>query len=293
MTLDQLRVFIAVAERQHVTRASEALHLTQPAVSAAIFALEQEFRSKLFDRVGRGITLTEAGRVLLGEARAILARTESAELAMAELLGLARGRITIFASQTISSYFLPRKLVRFHARYPNIDLAVSTGNTANVVRAVVDGEAELGFIEGPVADPLLVIETIDTDQMIIVVSPSHPWAHSSPLQAADLAAAPWVLRENGSGTRLAFEAALAAVGVDPATLNVTITLPSNEAVRAAVEAGAGAAALSSMVCAESLAAGKLTRANIDLPLRDFYMIRHGARNCSRSVLALIEAIKTD
>jgi DNA-binding transcriptional LysR family regulator len=291
MTLDQLRAFVAVAERQHVTRAAEALNLTQPAVSAAILALEQQFQLKLFDRVGRGITLTEAGRVFLTEARAVLARTQAAELAMNELQGLARGRITIFASQTISSYFLPRRLVKFHERYPKIELAVSTGNTARVARAVLDGEAELGFVEGPVADPLLLTETIDTDQMIIVVAPQHPWAAAPRLAPCDLADSSWVLREEGSGTRAALETALAAGGIDPARLNVAIILPSNEAVRAAAEAGAGAAALSSMVCAESIAAGTLTRANFPLPPRDFVAIRHAARDPSRSVAALMEAIK--
>jgi DNA-binding transcriptional LysR family regulator len=292
VTLDQIRVFIAVAERQHVTRASEALNLTQPAVSAAILALEQQFKLKLFDRVGRGITLTEAGRLFLTEARAVVARTEAAELAMAELLGLAKGRITIFASQTISSYFLPRRLVKFHDRYPKIELAVSIGNTARVARAVIDGEAELGFVEGPIADPHLVNETIDMDQMIIVVPKQHPWAAQQRLTTSDLVAETWVLREDGSGTRATFETALAAFGVDPACLHVAITLPSNEAVRAAVEAGAGAAALSSMVCTESLAAGTLVRGNIDLPLRDFFSVRHSARESSKSVLALLDAIRS-
>jgi DNA-binding transcriptional LysR family regulator len=237
LTLDQIRVFIAVAERQHVTRAAAALNLTQPAVSAAILALEQQFQLKLFDRIGRGISLTEAGRVFLTEARAVLTRTEAAELAMTELLGLARGRITIFASQTISSYFLPRRLVKFHDLYPKIELAVSIGNTAQVARAVIDGEAELGLVEGPITDPLLLTETIGTDEMIIVVAKLHPFARlNSPLTNADLTESAWVLREKGSGTRAAFETALAARGIDPAGLNVAITLPSNEAVRAAVEA---------------------------------------------------------
>ena len=111
MTLEQLRVFVAVAQRQHVTRAAEALHLAQSAVSAAIAALEARHDVKLFHRVGRGIALTEAGELFLVEARAVLARAESAELALAELAGLKRGVLAIQASQTIASYWLPRYLV--------------------------------------------------------------------------------------------------------------------------------------------------------------------------------------
>src|SRR5260370_23212174 len=107
MTLEQLRVFVAVAERQHVTRAAEALNLAQSATSAAIAALESRHGAKLFHRVGRGIELTEAGALFLVEARAVLARAESAELILSELCGLKRGTPSIHASQTISHYLLP------------------------------------------------------------------------------------------------------------------------------------------------------------------------------------------
>src|ERR1700733_5233760 len=176
MTLEQLKVFAAVAEREHITRAGEFLNLTQSAVSSAIAALEQEFSLKLFHRVGRGIVLTEAGKFFLTEARAILARAQSTRAAMAEFSGLALGRISIHASHTISSYSLPRHLITFHTRFPGVELAVSLGNTAQVLHAIINGEAELGFVEGPVADPHLAVEIVGSDQMIIVVAPDHPWA---------------------------------------------------------------------------------------------------------------------
>jgi DNA-binding transcriptional LysR family regulator len=291
MTLEQLRIFAAVAERQHVTRAAEILGVTQSAASASIAALEQQFGLKLFNRIGRGINLTEAGTLLLAEARAVLARAQSAQNAMTEFSGLHRGRLTIHASQTIASYFLPRRLVRFHAAYPGIELAVSVSNTTQVARAILEGAAELGFVEGPVADPLLAMEPVAHDQMIVVVPPGHAWASGTKLSAAELLAQNWVLREDGSGTRAAFASALSGFGVDPEKLRIAITLPSNEAVRAAVEAGAGAAALSSLVCAESLAAGTLARANIALPTRNFYTVQHMERYRSRSVTALLSIIR--
>ena len=105
MTLEQLRVFIAVADRQHITRAAAALNLAQSAVSAAIASLEAQHDTRLFHRVGRGIELTEAGSLFLAEARIVLARAEAAELVLAELGGLKRGTLAVQASQTIASYF--------------------------------------------------------------------------------------------------------------------------------------------------------------------------------------------
>jgi DNA-binding transcriptional LysR family regulator len=290
MTLEQLRVFVAVAEREHVTRAGDFLNLTQSAVSSSIAALEGEFGLKLFDRVGRGISLTEAGKFFLVEARAILVRAAATRTAMAEFSGLMRGRLGIHASQTIASYFLPGHLVRFQARYPGIELAVSIGNTAQVVNAVVNGEAELGFVEGPVTDPHLAVEIVGSDQMVIVVAPDHPWAGKSSLGARALAAGNWVLREDGSGTRAVFFDALAALGVDAAALRVQIALPSNEAVRMAVEQNAGAAALSSLVCAESIAARRLVRVRANLPRRDLSAVQHVDHYRTRSVAALLSLI---
>src|SRR6516162_2042438 len=107
VTLDQLQIFIAVAEREHVTRAADALGLAPPSVSAAVASLEREFGTKLFHRVGRGIAVNEGGELLLDEARDLVNRAEAVKLAMREFTGLARGRLAIRASQTIASHFLP------------------------------------------------------------------------------------------------------------------------------------------------------------------------------------------
>ena len=176
MTLEQLRVFVAVAEREHVTRAAEALNLAQSAVSAAIAALEARHGARLFDRVGRGIQLSEAGRLFLVEARAVLGRVDAAELVLSELGGLKRGTLAVQASQTISSYWLPRHLVAFRQAHPGIDIRLRVGNTAQVAAAVHEGDAELGFVEGAVDDPALTSRPVARDQMVIVVGPDHPWA---------------------------------------------------------------------------------------------------------------------
>ncbi len=290
MTLEQLRVFVAVAERQHVTQAAEALNLAQSAASAAIAALEARHGAKLFHRVGRGIVLTEAGTLFLGEARAVLARAEAAELVLSELGGLKRGTLSVQASQTIASYWLPRHLVAFRRAHPGIDIRLAIGNTAQVAAAVRDGTAELGFVEGMIDDPALTADRVARDQLIVVVGPDHPWSTIGQLEPGRLTESDWVLREPGSGTRSVFEAALERFGVSPAMLRIMLELPSNEAVRSAVEAGMGATAISASVASPSLEAGLLHHVQLNLPERDFLVLRHVERYRTRAADALLEII---
>ncbi len=287
MTLEQLRIFVAVAERQHVTAAAQALNLTQSGVSNALAALEERHAIHLFDRVGRGIVLNENGRLFLGEAKAVLARAALAETALADLGGLRRGRLVMSASQTIAGYWLPERLVRFQASHPALELDVQVGNTREVAKAVLDGAAELGFVEGELAHPLLAQQEVGRDRLVILVPPSHAWADGRALRARDLRRCSWVMREQGSGTRSSLEAALATAGCDPSALSVTMILPSNEAVLSAVRAGAGVTALSEHVARSALAAGQLVAAQLSLPERSFRLLRHRERYGSRAADALV------
>lgn len=294
MTLEQLRVFVAVAEREHMTRAAKAVNLTQSAVSAAIASLESHYGVSLFHRIGRRIELTGEGRTFLDEARAVLARTAAAERILQELSGLKRGTLLVQASQTIASYWLPARLVAFRKHYPDIDVRLSVGNTQQVARAVSDGTAEIGFVEGRVEDPALHFTLVDRDRLAIVVAPSHPWSDGAALKPKDLMESDWVLRESGSGTRSEFEAALRQRGLDPAALNVALELPSNEAVRAAVEAGVGATAISELVAASGLKSGALVRAPFKLPERTFHALGHKSRYQSGAARAFMAiALKRD
>ena len=151
--------------------------------------------------------------MFLDEARAVLARAEAAELTLSEFGGLKRGTLSVQASQTIASYWLPRHLVSFKKAYPEIQIRLTIGNTAQVAAAVENGTAELGFVEGAVEGGRLACEPVARDQLFVVVGPEHPWAGGGPRGPADLAAGEWVLREPGSGTRSAFEETLAAHGI--------------------------------------------------------------------------------
>lgn len=291
MTLDQLRIFVAVAERQHLTQAADVLALTPSAVSASLRALEERYGTPLFDRVGRRIEVNAAGRIFLDEARATLARAAGAERVLAELAGLARGVLALQASQTIASYWLPPLLVRFRATHPQIDVRLELGNTQSVADAVRAGQADLGLVEGGVDDAALVLESVGQDRMDIVVAPGHPWARRRRLAPADLQGARWIMREPGSGTRAVLEDMLAGQGVDLASLQVELTLPSNEAVRGAVMAGDCVAGLSELVAAPYIAAGLLAEVRIDLPPRDFFLLRHRERYRSRAAQAFEQMVR--
>jgi DNA-binding transcriptional LysR family regulator len=290
LTLDQMRIFVAVAEHEHVTRAAKSLNLAQSAASAAVAALELHYRTKLFHRVGRGIVLTEAGRVFLAEAKSVLARAEAAEQAMAELGGLKRGTLHVQASQTIAGYWLPRHLAAFRRAHPDIDVQLSIGNTAQVAAAVRDGIADLGFAEGIVEDSQISAETVAGDSMVLVVGPEHAWAARRRVAPAEFSETEWVLREKGSGTRSVFEAALRQAGFPPENLRIAMELPSNDAVRAAVEAGMGATVISVSVAAPSIETGLLHRVNFELPDRAYYVLRHRERYQTRAAEALMALI---
>lgn len=290
MTLEQLRIFVEVAQRQHLTQAASALALTPSAVSASLRVLEERYATPLFNRVGRRIELNEAGQLFLAGARATLASARAAELTLQELGGLQRGVLNIQASQTIASYWLPALLVRFREKYPRIELVLAIGNTRQVAQALVDGEADLGLVEGLVDEATLVATTVGEDSLIVVVAPAHPWAAGGPLGMADLLAGRWILREPGSGTRSAFEHELRQAGVDPAALDVVLALPSNEAVRSAVLAGPFATVVSELVVAEQLRAGALRKVEVSFPARAFHLLRHVSRYKSKASLAFVQML---
>jgi DNA-binding transcriptional LysR family regulator len=290
MTLEQLRIFIAVAEKQHVTRAASELNLTQSATSAAIAALERRYGIKLFDRVGRGIVLTQIGRDFLNEARAVVARAKAAAQILDDLAGLKRGSLTLAASQTVANYWLPPRIEKFRRTYPGIDLRIRIANTEQVAHAVIEGNADLGFVEGEVDEPSLAIRRMEGDSLTIVVGASHRWVGRTHITPQLLTETSWILREPGSGTRSMFEAALRRFHVKMPDLDIRLELPSNEAVRVAVESGDCATAISDLVVAQSLAAGTLHRVKIDLPKRSFIALRHKERYASQAEKALFASI---
>lgn len=291
MTLEQLRIFVAVAEQEHMTRAASALHLTQSATSAAIAALEARYATKLFDRVGRNIKLTEAGRLFLVEARAVLARAAAAETVLADLAGLKRGSLSIAASQTVGNYWLPPLLHRYRQRHPGIALDLAIGNTEQAAIRVRDGLADVGYVEGDIDDPALAVAPVAEDELMLVVGKNHPWATLTSLTPAQIKEATWIARERGSGTREVLETSLAGLGLASADIKIGLALPSNESVRSAVAAGAGATIISKLVIIHLLKSGGLVALDLPLPPRRFFSVRHKERYVTQAERELEKLIR--
>ena len=209
-----------------------------------------------------------------------------AELALAEFGGLKRGNLRLVASQTIAAYWLPERLAAFHKQYPLIELSVMIANTEGAARSVHDGEAELGFIEGSIDDPALARWPVATDRMLLVGRNSV-----DKVDADWLRSAPWIMRERGSGTRSTFEDAIRSHALLPEELNVILTLPSNEAVLAAVRAGVGYALLSHLVVAPAVEARALHVLPLALPERPFVALRQKERYRSKAGDVFLDLIK--
>ena len=261
--------------------------MSQSAASAAIAALEDSYQIKLFDRVGRGIQLTEAGRIFLREARAVLDRASMARSVLQDLAGSPAGPIALAASQTIATYWLPRRLAAFHTANPRVRLNVVIRNTREVESAVADGEVSIGLVEGPTQHPALIRTRLDQDQMVLVVAAGRAPLPLKPAGGIDLRALNWVIREPGSGTRRGLEDLAAREGASLDELNIFLVLPGNEAVREAVEAGAGATIISRHVVAAAIAAGRLKEIPIELPEREFALVRHRDRHATLAQKALV------
>jgi len=291
MTLEQLRIFVAVAEREHVTQAAQALNLTQSAVSSAIGALESRHDVILFNRIGRRVALTEAGKLFLAEAQALLRASLRTEKFLADLGGVKVGAVSVAASQTIGNYWLPERLARFKTAHPGVTVRLVIGNTEEVAALTAAGDVDFGLVEGEVRDDALDREMIDEDDMTAVAAPEmveRILAGSLPL-----ADAPWVAREKGSGTRAAFEQALGHLAPEAADRAPALELPSNEAVLSAVAAGAGVTVVSRLVAGPYLRAGALRQLPRTLPRRPFFVLRHKQVYRSRAALALLAACRPE
>lgn len=290
MTLDQLRIFLAVAEHLHFTRAAEALYISQPAVSAAIQNLEEQYGIKLFHRIGRHIEVTEAGVLLQLEAQKIIDQVAMTERGLQELNNLQRGKLKLGSSLTIGNYWLPYKISQFQRQYPGICVDCTLANTEEICEGTATGQFDLGLVEGEVKSSVkssLEQEIVASDRLVIVVGKSHPWFERGEISLTELSTTSWVMRESGSGTQQRFEEALLILGIDPAQLKVILILHTGEMVKAVVEDGVGAAAISELMVKKEVQLGTLRvirvidetdnfKAPVDI-VRPFLKLKHRQR----------------
>ncbi|QYO63899.1 LysR substrate-binding domain-containing protein [Leptolyngbya sp. 7M] len=255
MTLEQLRIFLAVVEHLHFTRAAEELYITQPAVSAAIQSLEKEYNLKLFHRVGRRVEITDAGKLLKTEVQKILDQVELTKRGLQELTSLQRGELRIGSSLTIGNYWLPERISEFKQQYPGITVNCILANAEEICEGAASGLFDLGLVTGEVKPDLrhcLEQQAVDSDRLQIIVGKTHSWYEQGVVRLTDLLQTAWVMREPGSGTQQMFEQALQNWGINSAQLNVVLVLNTSEMIKAVVENGVGAAAISEMMIQKEL-----------------------------------------
>ncbi len=246
MALDdhKLKVFCAVAETRSFSKASEIIHLTQPAVSLQIQALEELYGTKLFDRSSSAVTLTPAGEILYKYAKHILALYASAEKEIGELTGLVRGSVAIGASTTIGNYLIPSVVADFRKTRPKIKVHLQVGNTKRIVELLKGGNIDIGLVEGEVPKQKITSEKLLEDELVLIVPPQHPFAKKKEVSIFEITTEPFIVREEGSGTRQMIEKYLEKHGISLNNMNITMILGSTEAIKNAVEHGMGISIIS-------------------------------------------------
>lgn len=288
----RLRVFRAVAEEMSFRKAAEVLHLSQPAVSQQIRSLEEEAGARLFDRGsgdghGSQIALTEAGRVLLGYAKAAAETMVEAQRVLAALNDDVAGELRLGASTTVAQYVLPRILGSFLRQYPHVHLSVMSGNTERVSEAVAEGRVALGIIEGPAMRRDVKTERMVQDEMVLIAAPGHVWARTGKIAPAELTKAPMLLRERGSGSRRVVERALKRAGIPLRLLRVAMELDSTEAIISGVEAELGVGFVSRCAIGKALRLGTVRTVEVEgmTIVRDFSFIRQAGAEVAGAAAA--------
>jgi len=249
-----LRLFQATARLGQVTRAAETLHVSQPAISKQIAALERALGASLFDRAGRRLYLTAAGEIALAYADRIFGLTEQLQDALSDLKGLRRGRLLLGASTTVGEYLLPRAMGRFKQEHPGIDLVLEIGNTEHILERVLRQTVDLGFVGRAVQHEAIVVEPYVEDEVVVIAAPTHALSRKRVVLPAELNGTAFITREPGSATRATAEAAAARIGIQMTT---AMALGSNDAVKEAVAAGLGLGLISRHAIQSERRAGEL------------------------------------
>ena len=293
MNMNQLKIFHSVARLLNFTRASEELHLTQPGISKHIKSLEEYYGTRLFDRLGKKVVLTQAGEILYRATTGLFDLLKESRSRIDDLEGLAGGKLSIGGSVTIATYILPGMLTRFRKNAPGVEITVDTAFSGQIVDKVLKNTLELGFVGHCRPDERLAVRTFKTDGMTLVVSPRHPWAQrKAPVRLAELTDQMFLLSKRGSGTFKVLSGMLESSGV---LLQNTMELGTTEGLKQAVAAGLGISILSNHVLAGELASGAL----LEIPLecdglkRELFLVYHKDRYLSRAARAFIALFDID
>ncbi len=253
----KLKLFCAVAETRSFSKTSKIVHLSQPAVSLQIQALEEFFETKLFDRSGGEITLTAAGELLYHQARHILDHYTDVEKEMRKISGAIKGGFTLGASTSIGNHVLPRVIIAFKKAHPKVKISMRVGNTRRIEELLKSGFIDFGLVAGECMGGKLKRETIMTDDLVLIVSREHPWAKKKMISILDILREPFILREEGSGTRQKIEEYFASHGINIDDMHIALVLGSTASIKEAVEGGVGVSIVSKWAVQREAADGRL------------------------------------
>lgn len=290
--MDQsLQVFISVVEHQNFTRAAEALHMTQPAVSNYIQTLERTMGTKLLDRSNKYVQLNKAGEVVYHYAKEILSLYTRMHNLIDDLNHTASGSLTIGSSYTFGEYLLPHMIGSLRKRYPLITPNIIIGNSTEMINYMTRHQLDVGIIEGDFHSSRVTITPFATDQMEITCSAHHPLAGQILVLPHALEEETWIVREEGSGTREMQEKAFEKLGFYPKRLMV---FGSTQVIKESIEAGLGIALLSKWTIRKELQFGTLTALRVtDFPItRHFSLIHPDPQFQTKATQVFIEILKT-
>lgn len=289
----RLQVFHRVARLLSFTKAAEALHMTQPAVTFQVRQLEEYFNTRLFDRTHNRISLTDAGAKVYEYADRIFELYSEMENAIIEMTGEISGALTIGASTTIAEYMLPTLLGDFKEKYPDLTIHLKVANSDTIVAMVENNTIDLGAVESPVGNKNLVVETCKRDRLVAIVPPDHALSGKDSIQLSELLEYPFICREEGSGTRGAIDDYLNRLEHCDASVKIAMELGSPEAVKGAVEAGMGVSVVSRATIQKELQLSTLVELKLDPPLdRSFSFVHQKQKFRLRAMEELLEFART-
>jgi DNA-binding transcriptional LysR family regulator len=257
VTLRQIEIFKAVVDSGQVTKAAQRLFITQSAVSLALHEMENQLGGPLFDRFGRRLELNDRGRYFLPLSLDILGRIEDLDNLMNEKNGQFAGTLRLAASSTLGNYVLPHLITAFKTMHPDVHFNMQVCNTIEVEKLIMDRAVDLGFVEGEVSNEMINVENWFQDELVLIIHATDE--AESELECdvrTDLRKYKWVMREPGSGTAQIFKSKLGKYVTD---LDVVMELGHSEAIKMAVEAGAGVGCLSSLTVCRAMKDGRLRR----------------------------------
>ena len=278
ITFRQLQIFNAVARNLSFTRASEELHLTQPAVSMQIKQLEQSVGLPLFEQLGKKIFLTDAGQEFSRYATAITTQLDELKQVVDEMRGLQRGRLTIAVAST-ANYFVPRLLATFCKRHGNVTVSLDVTNREQLLKELAENRTDLVIMGQPPDDMDLVAERFLENPLVVVAPPDHPLARQQNIPLQRLLEETFLVREQGSGTRSAVERFFSANRI---ALSTPMEMSSNEAIKQGVEAGLGLGIVSMHTLAMELALKRLVLLDVvKFPvMRNWYIVHRSGKRLS-------------